>query len=243
MKRPSTIIGETNHLPSRVAAHIVREIKDGRLKSGEKLSGENQLAEQYGVSRNVLREAISQLRADGVIRARQGVGAFVMPPEESKVIRLDPEMAKSRQGMGQLFELRGILETEAAALAAPNMTDKTVSVLRHTLERMSGAERREEGSIDADIAFHAEIAKATGNEYISTFINYIALQTRQSIHLARRTGSEQMVIDPTLAEHNAVIDALAERDAEKARAAMRAHIKGAADRVSTPIDILLFEKD
>ena len=236
MKKPSVEIGQPDHLPTRVAAHIVREIKEGRLKSGEKLVGENTLAERYGVSRNVIREATSQLRADGVIRARQGVGAFVMPPEASNVIRLDPETLRSRQGLAQLFELRGILETEAAALAAPRMTDKNMAVLREALDRMSGSERREEGSIDADIAFHAEIARATGNEYISTFINYIALQIRQSIHLARRNGSEETVINPTLAEHDAIYHALEERDAVKARAAMRDHIRGAAERVAAPLD-------
>ncbi len=232
MKRPSLDIGDVDHLPSRVATHLAREIRAGRLKSGEKLPGENQLADRYGVSRNVIREATAQLRADGVVRARQGVGAFIMPPEASNVIRLDRNALQSGPGLGQLFELRGILETEAAALAAPKITDEDLTVLRGTIERMSGDERQTEGSIDADIAFHSQIAKATGNEYITTFITFIGQQIRQSIHVARLAGSPETVIDPTVAEHIAIYDALTKRDPVKARAAMQAHILGAAARVA-----------
>lgn len=236
MKKPSLAIGRTDHLPARVAAHIVREIKEGRLKAGQKLTGEVQLAAEYGVSRNVIREATAQLRADGVIHARQGVGAFVLPPEESNVIRLDPERLRNQQALAQLFQLRSILETEAAALAASRITDQNLKVLSDALDRMSGSERRHEGSIDADIAFHAEIAKATGNEYINTFINYIGLQIRQSIHLAREAGSEETVIDPTVAEHRAIYEALLSRDPDRARHAMRIHVVRAAERVAAPVN-------
>lgn len=235
MRKPVTPLAQVEHLPSRVATHISREIKAGRMKAGDKLPPEKDLAETLGVSRNVLREAISQLRADGVIQARQGVGAFVMSSEDRKVIRLDPLDLSNRRELAQLFELRAILETEAAALAAERINDDVLARLRHALDRMEGDERQSEGSIEADLDFHREIARATGNEYIRTFVSYITLQIRQSIYTARQTGPIEDVVGPTVAEHIDLFEALEAKDSERARRAMRAHIKGAAERVGAPI--------
>ena len=235
IKKVSAALGEVEHLPSRVVAHINREIKTGRLKAGEKLPSETELANELGVSRNVVREATSQLRADGVIQARQGVGAFVMSPEDSKVIRLDPRSLSDRHELGQLFELRAVLETEAAALASTKITPAALHRLKDALNLMTGDERTSEGSIEADLAFHREIASASGNDYIETFINYIALQIRQSIHTARRAAPIETVVGPTVEEHIRIYDALAAGDPVQARAAMRAHILGAAERVGAPI--------
>ena len=231
MKQVSSVIGQVEHLPTKVAAYLSREIKSGRLKAGEKLSSENEIANDLGVSRNVVREAVSQLRADGVIHARQGVGAFVMAPENSKVIRLDPQSLSDQWELGQLFELRCILETEAAALASERISAEGLQKLREALDRMEGEERLKDGSIDADLEFHREIGKATGNSYINTFISYIGGQIRQSICLARRSASIHSVVEPTVAEHVRIFDALASGDASEARKAMHTHIIGAARRV------------
>ena len=99
MRHVSDKIGFIEHLPSKVAAHITREIAVGNFQPGE-----HQLADSLGVSRNVVREAISQLRADGVILARQGVGAFVQEPERRSAIRLDTEVLKAEGSMRRLFE-------------------------------------------------------------------------------------------------------------------------------------------
>ena len=185
MKMKIPTLERDQHLPSRVASSINREISSGRLQTGARLPTENEMAESFGVSRNVIREAVSQLRADGVIMARQGVGAFVMAPEKRSVIRIDPAALCDTEGMERFFELRNILETEAAGLAAERRSQGSLDLIRDALDRMSGNERWEEGSIDADLAFHREIAHATGNEFINTFISFICERIRQSIHLAQ----------------------------------------------------------
>lgn len=235
MKQFSSEIGQIEHLPTKVAAHISREIKSGRLKTGEKLPSETEIASNLGVSRNVVREATSQLRADGIIQARQGVGAFVMAPENSNVIRLDPHNLSNRLKLSQLFELRSILETEAATIASQKITADGLARLRQTLDRMTGEERLTDGSVDADLAFHREIAKATGNDYINTFVSYIGWQIRQSIYLARRTAPIDSIVEPTVAEHVRIFDALAAGNSSAASAAMRAHIIGAAQRAGASL--------
>lgn len=235
MKQISAAIGAVEHLPSKVASYINREISSGRLKPGEQMPTENHLAERLGVSRNVVREAISQLRADGVVRARQGVGAFVMEAEQRLAIRLDPEDFKNSDNTGQLFELRNTLETEAAGLAAVRRSDESLAKIKSALDRMAGEERWEDGSIDADLLFHREIARATGNEYIYTFICFICEQIRRSIHFARNTNPLHELVEINVAEHVEVYDALVAGDPGRAREKMRAHIAGAAERAGATL--------
>jgi GntR family transcriptional repressor for pyruvate dehydrogenase complex len=230
MRQISAAIGAVEHLPSKVATFLTREIASGRLQPGERLPTEHELAERFGVSRNVIREAVSQLRADGVIQARQGVGAFVLAPEQRLAIRFNPEDLKNSGNMEQLFELRGILETEAAGLAATRADKDSLGKIKLSLERMSGEERWQEGSIDADLTFHREIAKAADNEYIYTFICFICEQIRRSIHIARYTNPLKELVKINVGEHVKIYEALAAGDALEARKNMRAHIIGAAER-------------
>lgn len=235
MKQISAAIGAVEHLPSKVASYINREISSGRLKPGEQMPTENDLAARLGVSRNVVREAISQLRADGIVRARQGVGAFVMEAEQRLAIRLDPEELRNSDNTGQLFELRNTLETEAAGLAAVRRGDESLAKIKSALDRMAGEERWEDGSIDADLLFHREIARATGNEYIYTFICFICEQIRRSIHFARNTNPLHELVEINVAEHVEVYDALVAGDPDRARRKMRAHIAGAAERAGATL--------
>jgi DNA-binding FadR family transcriptional regulator len=231
MKQRSPMIGVAETLPRRVAQLISRGIEAGDLNPGSRLPTEQQLAETFGVSRNVVREAVAQLRADGIVEARQGLGAFVMSPEQRTAIRIDKDALESADNMRQLFELRRILETESATLAANRRSKKQLAAIKAALDRMGGEERWEEGSIEADLAFHREIAKATGNSYIHTFISFVCEQIRRSIHYARMTNPLHDLVEVNVGEHVRIYEALAAGDPEAAGAAMAAHIAGAAERV------------
>ena len=219
------------HLSTLVASSISREIAQGRLKPGDQLPTEQALATTFGVSRNVVREAIAQLRADGMIEARQGIGAFVLAPEQRASIRIDGEALREGQNMERLFELRCILEAESAALAAERRGQDHLDAIKAALDRMSGEERWEEGSIDADLLFHREIARATGNSYIHTFISFVCEQIRRSIYYARQTNPLHDLVEVNVGEHVRIYEALVAGDPAAAEAAMRAHIIGAAERV------------
>ncbi len=231
MKHVSDKIGAVELLPAKVAAYICREINTGTYQAGMQLPTEHRLADLLGVSRNVVREAIAQLRADGIVQARQGVGVFVMEPEHRSAIRLDTEMLKASGSMERLFELRGILEMEAAGLAAERRSPEQLRTIKQALDRMGGEERWEDGSIEADLVFHREIARATGNDYIYTFVCFICEQIRRSIHLARYTNPLHELVETNVAEHVRIYEALNAGDPETARQTMRRHIRGAAERI------------
>src|SRR5690349_5425349 len=105
------------HLPSQVASLITQEIAAGRLKPGDQLPTEQALSQSYGVSRNVVREAIARLRSEGIVQSRQGVGAF-LTRAESTTLRIDAEKLKDLGEFRHIFELRAMLEIRAAGLAA-----------------------------------------------------------------------------------------------------------------------------
>lgn len=235
MKPRSPDIGAFEALPLRVASLLAREIQSGELNPGARLPTEQQLADRFGVSRNVVREAIAQLRADGMVEARQGVGAFVLAPEQRAAIRIDREALKDSANMERLFELRRILETEAAFLAATRRDAGQLAAIRAALDRMGGEERWEDGSIEADLQFHRGIASATGNAYIHTFISFVCEQIRQSIHYARLTNPLHDLVEVNVGEHVRIYEALAAGDAQAAREAMREHITGAAMRVGVTL--------
>jgi len=237
MKQRSPMIGTVEALPHRVAALLNRKIASGDLYPGSRLPTEQQLSDEFGVSRNVVREAIAQLRADGIVEARQGVGAFVMAPEQRAAIRIDREALNDIGNMERLFELRCILEVESASLAAVRREREHLDAIKAALDRMSGEERWEEGSIDADLAFHREIARATGNAFIHTFISFVCEQIRRSIHYARLTNPLHDLVEVNVGEHVRIYEALAAGDASAAGAAMRAHIIGAADRVGVHLPL------
>lgn len=235
MKRPAIGLGASVPLPTRVAEHLTREIRSGRIAPESRLPPETSLATELGVSRNVVREAISQLRADGLVYVRQGAGAYALAPEDSKVIRLDPLLLGDATDLGQLFELRAVLETEAAGLAATRIQPDGLAILAQALERMQGSERTRDDSVAADLEFHREISRATGNAYILTFTSFIASQIRDTIYLARQAQPIDVVVDETIAEHQAIYDALATGDATRARAAMRTHIFQSGQRAGATL--------
>lgn len=224
MKKPAKTIGAPEPLAARVANHLSRQIRSGLIAPQSRLPTEHDLAEELGVSRNVVREALSQLRADGLVYIRQGAGTFALAPEDSKVIRLDPLLLGQASDLGQLFELRAILETEAAGLAATRIGPDGLDLLTGALARMQGRERTRDDSVAADLEFHREVSRASGNAYVLTFTAYIAGQIRDTIYLARRAQPIDVVVDETIAEHEAILAALKDRNEDLARKVMRHHI-------------------
>ena len=235
MAKRSADFGVLENLPQRVVALLVRDIDTGVLEPGSRLPTEQQLSTKLGVSRNVIREAIAQLRADGLVEARQGVGAFVLAPEQRAAIRIDRQALQEAGNIERLFELRSILETEAARLAATRSSSVQLSAIKGHLDRMSGEERWEEGSIDADLAFHREIALATDNIYIHSFISFVCEQIRQTIYIARQSNPLHDLVRVNVGEHVRIYEALRVKDPAAAAEAMREHIRGAAERAGVKI--------
>lgn len=228
-------IRRNEHLPTRIATQLAEEINRGRLKPGERLPTEHVLANTLGVSRSVVREAIAQLRNEGLVETRQGVGAFVSEPS-GRPIRIKEDALSEPQSFRALFQLRVPLEIEAAGLAAVHHTPADLTRIDEALAQMTGAEKWTEQGIVADLAFHRAVAEATHNEYFALFIGFIAERISLAINAARSRAVLEEIVEVTITEHIRLRDAIASRDATDAREAMRAHLHGAAGRIDLSLE-------
>lgn len=229
-------IRRNEQLPARIAAEILRQITEGTLLPGQKIPTEHSLAQSFGVSRSVIREAIAQLRNEGLIETRQGVGAFVTEPDRRQAIRIEPETLADREHFRSLFQLRMALEIEAAGLAAVHHTAADMAKLDAALAQMTGAEKWTEEGIVADLAFHRALASATHNEYFPLVLGFIAERISQAIKAARARAVLEEIVEITIAEHMAVREAIATRHPLHAREVMRHHIVQAASRVDLKLE-------
>lgn len=219
------------HLSTLVASSISREIAQGRLKPGDQLPTEQALATTFGVSRNVVREAIARLRSEGRIWSQQGRGAFVTDASNPTVLAIDHETLQSADSFRSLFELRGILEVQAAALAAKRRTETDLKAMNAALDAMRNAPYGSVAWLKNDLEFHRAVSDATRNAYIGQFLVFVSERVRESILAAgNQQGSDDMA-RTTLGEHQRILAAIKARDEEGARAAMQEHLAGAARRV------------
>jgi GntR family transcriptional regulator, transcriptional repressor for pyruvate dehydrogenase complex len=224
-------------LPARVAELISAEIRSGRLKPGARLPTEQELSARLGVSRNVVREAIARLRSDGIVESRQGVGAFLLRTESWTSLRFDAKALEDLAEFQLFFELRAMIEIDAAGLAAQRRQPKAMKDLKAALERMRGSEKWEQGGVDADLDFHRAVALTTGNHYIVKVASFIAQQMRESIAKTRHgTESIAEMMDVTIAEHQAIYEAIRSGSPSAARKAMSRHISNAAARLGVSVD-------
>jgi GntR family transcriptional regulator, transcriptional repressor for pyruvate dehydrogenase complex len=224
------------HLPALVASSISREIAEGRLKPDDKLPTEQILATTFGVSRNVVREAIAKLRSEGRVWSQQGRGAFVADAANPTVLSIDHDALQQGDAFLSLFELRGILEVHSAALAARRRSKGDLARMRGALAMMTGAPYGSVQWLKKDLEFHTAIAQATGNAYVVQFIGFVSERVRESILAAGASHASDEMARATLTEHQTILAAVEASDQEGAEEAMRSHLKNAARRVGLPVD-------
>lgn len=229
-------ISRTPYLPDRIADQVKQEITEGHMGPGDRLPTEQSLAETYGVSRNVVREAIARLRNEGIVESRQGIGAFVaLKPRP--VLRLDNSNSlTSLDRHKSLFELRATLEVRAAELAAAYRTEEDMREIAHAFDEMKRTMSWGKDGVEFDIAFHRAIAGATGNPFMLEMVAFIAEHLRESIELTRTLSAVDEVNTVTIDEHRAIRDAIHDRDPVAARKAMNSHLSNAAARIGIDSD-------
>jgi GntR family transcriptional repressor for pyruvate dehydrogenase complex len=218
------------HLPALVASSISREIAQERLRPGDRLPTEHALATTFGVSRNVVREAIAKLRSEGRVWSRQGRGAFVSDPTNPTVLAIDRDTLQRGDAFAGLFELRGILEVHAAALAARRRSKSDLACMQEALTSMTAAPYGSVQWLKKDLEFHTAIARATGNAYIVRFIGFVSEKVRDSILIAGGSHASDEMARATLVEHQTILAAVKASDPSAAQEAMRAHLNNAAAR-------------
>lgn len=216
-----------------VAQTLSDRIRDGELPIGTQLPSEQMIAEQYGVSRTVVREAIARLRSDGLIEGSQGRRALVrqavptrLPSESSLPI---PRTVEALLGF---IEVRRGIEGEMAALAASRRTVDSIRHLGKALSAVEQAARNGENGVVEDLNFHLAIGEGTGNPYWSHFVGLFAEGIKAAIRLTRANEARvESFVRAVTDEHRQIFEAIAAGDAERARAAATAHLSNAATRI------------
>lgn len=208
-------------------------IRDGRLAPGTKLPTEAAVMEEFGVSRTVVREAISKLQAAGLVATRHGVGSFVVGPGDGSAFRVSPDQMATLHDVIAVLELRIGLETEAAGLAAQRRDEGDLAAMREALDAFEAAVSAGRDAVSADFRFHLAIARATQNPHFPGVL--AALDTsiipRARLAMPQQTRAQQRdYLRRVNAEHESILDAIAAQDAEAARAAMRTHLANSRER-------------
>lgn len=234
-------IDRPERLPDEVAKSILAAIARGDLKPGDKIPTEHALSQRFGVARTVVREAISLLKYDGVIHARQGVGAFVAPTAERQSFRISPACFEKRKELVKLLQLRTSVQADAAALAAVNRSDAELVAMQDWYQEIEKSMRQgDDGAelrVDAEASFYSTVTKASGNEYFVEFITMIDGKIMGNLRtVAIKNAKAAEWGEAVLAEHAAVLKAITASDADAARMAAHQHFEHAARRLSSRAD-------
>ncbi len=214
----------------RVAGRIQRMISDGALEPGGRLPPQRELARMLDVSRATLREAITQLEAQGYIRVEPSRGAFAVVTSARPVIK-QLWRFEDKFSLSDVYQMRYALEGFTVRLAAKNATDLDISKLSSINHSMLKAVKANDvGAItQCDFEFHMTIIDLAGNQAIREVVSLYKQVIIESQRLPLYAGEYRL--EP-VEEHTAVIRALARRDAEIAAVALRNHIARAAERLN-----------
>ncbi|PLS19850.1 FadR/GntR family transcriptional regulator [Neptunicoccus cionae] len=217
-------------LGEQVTEALRVNVTDGSWPVGAMLPSESSLAQSLQVSRTVIREAVSRLKAEGLLSSQQGRGAFVVSDRPQMGFSIAKQDVESLRKLTQILELRMGLEIEAAALAAERADADAHKEINAAAQAFadstgSGAEGVESG-VAADIRFHRAINDATGNDYYLGLFNYLGASLRETILAGRlkaveRGGESREAVQ----EHLDVANAILAGDADAARECMRNHLK------------------
>ncbi|SAL79837.1 FadR/GntR family transcriptional regulator [Caballeronia telluris] len=220
-------------LSDTVAQQLQKQIEKGSFVKSGKLPTEAVLAQEFGVSRTVIREAISRLKNEGMVEPRQGSGVFVVERAGIRPLRIDYAQAVEPGSVVQILALRRAIEAEVASEAAMRRTDTQMAAIDAALTKIEAAVADGEDGVAEDVAFHRAIANATGNPYFLktlTFLNqYLeagTIVTRKNEAL-REDFSRQVK-----EEHAAIAAAIRAGDPMAARNAAQTHLYNAARRLA-----------
>lgn len=215
---------ESARLSDRLAALIEAQIDGGALAAGDRLPTEQQLATAHGVSRTVVREAVHQLRSQGLLRSRQGSGVFVTQPPAHRSVVFDPKLLESMDAVVQMVEVRRVIEGEMAALAAARATRVQCARIKRALAAIDEATGRGELGVEQDLEFHRTIGQATGNPQFVRLLGIIEAYVRDAMTVTKGHESKRAdFMAQVRREHRAIVDAIAAANPKAARAAAIEH--------------------
>lgn len=208
------------------------QIEAGVLAPGARFPTEKQITLEFSVSRTVVREAFARLAARGLLESRRGAGAFVADAAHYRAFQVRPEEVEALADVLKLLEMRMGFESEMAELAAERRSEANLAEMRNALAAMDGSEDAN-SSVLADAAFHAAIARATGNDYFERFTAFLGVRLIPSWKLYLHADDPEIhrgYARTINKDHEAIYAAIEAKDAPQARGAARAHMDRSMER-------------
>ncbi len=204
-----------------IAEHLLGQISERSLKPGDPLPTERELAESYRVGRSSVREALRMLESKGLIRP-SGNGAFTVAEYDNPLSHsLHFLLSLEETSLLEIYEVRKILEVEAAGLAASRRADRDLTQMSEAIDEMTAGLSAQDRYIDADLRFHLAVAAATGNRIALRMMHAIRdLLHRALASIYHIPGSPER----SITQHREILAAIASGDAESARHRMREHL-------------------
>lgn len=229
-------IGKRETLTGQLVKAVADRITSGHYKRGERLPTEQEMIAEFNVSRTVVREAIANLKAKGLVHTQQGIGAFVLKDLQTAPFRIEEDNLELVEEIISVMELRISIELEAAALAAVRRDETELAGINNALDMMKAAIEQGESSVQADLEFHRAIAIATKNRHFLSMFNYLGemLIPRTRLQTHKINGLPQReYLERVNREHDQIYQSIKAQDVEGARAAMRLHLGSSRDRLRT----------
>lgn len=210
-----------------VSEILYEKIRSGELKPGDRLDSVEQLAEQLQVSRSAIREALSALKAMGLIEIKQGSGTFVKSNQSNQLdFPLSTAILTNKQDISHLLEVRKIIEVGAAASAAIHRTEEDIQSMLQILDEMKRVQGDGELGEKVDFQFHAAISAASQNPLLTTLLDQVSGLMIETMKETRRIWlySKKITSEKLYDEHMQIFLAIKQQNEELAKHAMASHL-------------------
>ena len=210
-------------------------IKDGIYEVGRRMATEAEIMAEHGVSRTVVREAVSRLQQARLVVTQHGIGSFVSEalPEEQG-FRIDPVDVETVVDIVNVLELRVSLETESAGLAASRRNLRQLTEMRNAISEFENCAATGADTLEADFRFHLAIAEATQNPHFFELMRHLGTTVipRARVNSAQLAKEEKSAyLDRVNREHRMIYDAIERQEPDSARASMRVHLTNSRERL------------
>jgi DNA-binding FadR family transcriptional regulator len=231
---PAQPIVSGGSLTDRVTEALMNKIQGEELAPGSQLPSEQVMATRFGVSRTVIREAISRLKSEGLVDTRQGRGAFVRAGSTDVPFRIDFDIRDPLQSLLYILEMRESLDSEIAFLAAERRSRDQMAEIKRALAEIERATRSGRDGVAEDVKFHWSIARATGNPFFAELIQFLSrFLSRATLVTRSNEGRRDALAQQTRLEHESIVQAIERRDPKAASVAARTHMINAASRIKS----------
>ncbi len=220
------------NLAEKVASVLREQVVGGSYGEAARLPTESVMSLQFGVSRTVVREAVSRLKSEGLLVSRQGSGVFVHSGAHLKPLRIEAGASRSEESVLHIVELRRAIEAESAALAAQRRDRRDLDAMKGALRDLDNAVSRGEDGVAEDVRFHRTVAEASRNPYIISVLEFLGQYLQGATRITRANESRRADFASAVkSEHAAVLAAISQGVPAAARRAAARHMDNAAKRI------------